>query len=162
MKRNIGLTTLVLIALATFVVSMAPSAHARQCSLAGVAGTYGFTATGTLLLPTGAVPIAAVGKITLNADGSLSGTEARSIGGGFANETLGPGTWTVNSDCTGTLTAKVFESGVLVRTSVLSFVIDDNIREVRVVQQSLTLPDGTTTYYCLQTGPNLLRITPEQ
>ena len=65
------------------------------------------------------------------------------MGGQFANETLGPGTWTVNSDCTGTLTAKVFVSGVLVRTSVLSFVVDDNLREVRVVQQSLTLPDGT-------------------
>ena len=143
MKRNNGLTTLVLIALATFVVSMPPSAHARQCSLAKAAGTYGFTATGALLPPTGPVPVAAVGSITLNADGSLSGTEARSIGGDFANETLGPGTWMINPDCTGTLTAKVFESGVLVRTSVLSFVADDNIRQIRVVQQSLTVPDGT-------------------
>jgi hypothetical protein len=87
MKRNSG-ATLVLIALAMFVVSMAPSAHARQCSSANVAGAYGFTATGTLFLPMGPVPIAAVGRISLNADGSLSGTEARSVGGQFANETL--------------------------------------------------------------------------
>jgi hypothetical protein len=56
MKRNIGPTTLVLIVFAMFVVSIAsPSALAQQCSLAGTAGAYGFTATGTLLLSTGAV-----------------------------------------------------------------------------------------------------------
>lgn len=143
MKCNLGLTTLVLIVLATFVVSMTPSAHARQCSMANAAGTYGFTVTGTLLLPTGPVPIAAVGRASFNADGSFTGTEARSVGGQFANETLGPGTWTVNADCTGTLTAKVFQSGVLVRISILSLVFDDNIRSGRALQQSLTLPDGT-------------------
>ena len=143
MKRNIRPTTLALSAFAMFVLSMAPLAHAQQCSLAGAAGTYGFTGTGTLLLPTGPVPVAAIGKITLNADGSVSGTEARSIGGVFADETIGPGTWTVNPDCTGTLTAKVFESGVLVRTSVLSLVFDDNMREGRLLQKSLMLPDNT-------------------
>lgn len=143
MKHKNAWTLLAGLFLATLVVSMAPSAYARECSMAGAAGTYGFTGSGTLLLPTGPVLVAAVGKITLNADGSLSGTEARSIGGPFANETIGPGTWTVNSDCTGTLTAKVFVSGVLVRTSVFSFVADDNMREIRAVQQSLTLPDGT-------------------
>jgi hypothetical protein len=142
MKRNIGSTTLVLIVFAMFVVSMAPSAHARQCSLAGAAGTYGFTVTGTLLLPTGAVPIAGVGRLSINADGSVSGTEGRSVGGVFANETF-KGTATINPDCTGTATLMFFESGVLVATSVYSSVVDDNMREERNVQQSLTLPDGT-------------------
>jgi hypothetical protein len=64
------------------------------------------------------------------------------VGGGFANETL-KGTWTVNSGCIGTVTAQVFQSGVLVRISVLSFVVDDNMQEIRVVQKSFTLPDGT-------------------
>ena len=111
--------------------------------LAGVDRTYLEKMLSAVRDTAGPVPVAAVGSITLNADGSLSGTEARSIGGDFANETLGPGTWMINPDCTGTLTAKVFESGVLVRTSVLSFVADDNIRQIRVVQQSLTVPDGT-------------------
>lgn len=143
MKRNIGPTTLVLIVFAMFVVSMAsPSALAQQCSLAGAAGAYGFTGTGTLLLSTGAVPIAAVGRINLRADGTLSGTEARSAGGDFANETL-TGTWTVNANCTFRITAQVFVSGALVRTSVLSGVLDQNMTEARDVQKSLTLPDGT-------------------
>jgi hypothetical protein len=52
-----------------------------------VAGGYGFTITGTLLFPT-PVPLAAVGKALLSRDGSFSATEVRSVGGGFANETL--------------------------------------------------------------------------
>jgi hypothetical protein len=143
MKHNIGPATLVLIVFAMFVVSMAsPSALAQQCSLAAAAGPYGFTGTGALLLSTGAVPIAAVGRINLHADGTLSGTEARSAGGDFANETL-TGTWTVNANCRFSLTAKVFVSGALVRTSVLSGVLDQNMTEARDVQKSLTLPDGT-------------------
>ena len=143
MKRNIGPTTLVLLVFAMFVVSMAsPSALAQQCSLAGAAGAYGFTGTGTLLLATGAVPIAAAGRLNLRVDGTLSGTEARSVGGDFANETL-TGTWTVNASCRFTVTAKVFVSGALVRTSVLSGVLDENMTEARDDQKSLTLPDGT-------------------
>ncbi len=142
MKRTIRPITLVLIAFAMFVVSAAPAANAQLCSISGAVGAYGFTATGTLLPSTGPVLIAAVGRINLRLDGSLDGTEARNVGGDFANETL-KGTWTVNPSCTGTVTAQIFESGVLVRTSVLSFVIDDNQQEVRSVQKSLTLPDGT-------------------
>lgn len=142
MNRRIRLTTLVLIVFAMFVVSTAPSALAQTCSLAGAAGPYGFTANGTLLLPTGAVLIAAVGRVNLHADGTLSGTQARSVGGDFANETFA-GTWTVNANCRVTVTATVFVSGVLVRTSVLVGVFDQNMTEIRNVQKSLTLPDST-------------------
>jgi hypothetical protein len=142
MKGRIELTTLVLVVVAMFVVTAAPSTYAQQCSLAGAAGAYGFTGTGTLLLPTGAVQIAAAGRINLHADGTLSGTEARSVGGDFANETL-VGTWTVSGNCTFKLTAKVFVSGVLVRTSVLVGVLDENMTEARDIQKTLTLPDGT-------------------
>ena len=35
------------------------------------------------------------------------------------------------------------ESGQLVRTSVLSLIFDNNLREIRMVQKSLQLPNGT-------------------
>ena len=63
------------------------------------------------------------------------------MGGGFADETFN-GTFTVNADCTGTATLKFYESGQLVRTSVLSLVFDNNSREIRMVQKSLTLPNS--------------------
>jgi len=133
--------TFLAILFATLVLCVVPSAQARQCSLAGSAGNFGFTLTGTILLPTGAVPIAAVGRATIDAAGNVSGTESRSVGGGFADETF-TGTLTVNPDCTGTLTVKFYESGQLVRTSVIATVLVDNQREVRGVQKSLVLPNG--------------------
>lgn len=144
MKCDIRPKMLVLALFAILAVSTALPAHARQCSLANVAGTYGFTAVGTLILQGVPVPIAATGNITLRSNGTASGKEFRSVGGQFAIETIGPGSWSVQSDCTGKLTAKVFVGTVLNRTSVLRFVIDDNLRQVRVVQESLTLPDGST------------------
>jgi hypothetical protein len=113
------------------------------CSLARVAGNYGFTLSGTLITPTGGVPVAGVGLATISEAGNFSGTENRSVGGGVAQETLGE-TISVNSDCTGTLTAPVFESGQLVRTSVFSVVFDDNAKELRAIQTSLVLPNGTS------------------
>jgi len=143
MKRNIVRTTLVAISIATLYMTLVPAAQADdRCSTAKAAGDWGFTLNGTLILPTGPVPVGAVGTLTADASGKVTGTEARSVGGGFANETI-TGTWTVNADCTATGTVKVYESGALVRTSVVSWLFDDNSTEWRLVQQSLTLPDGT-------------------
>jgi hypothetical protein len=135
------------ILLATAVVGMvgvkAPRAQAGQCTVPGAAGTYGFTLTGVLITPNGPVPIAAVGRASVETSGHVSGTEARSVGGGFANETLS-GTLSVNPDCTGSLTVNFYEAGQLVRTSVLSTISVDNQRELRMVQSSLTLPNGVS------------------
>jgi hypothetical protein len=115
--------------------------QAGQCSLGSSAGHFGFTLTGIVILPTGPVPIAAVGRAALDASGNVTGTESRSVGGGFAEETL-LGTYSVNADCTGTTTIRFYESGQLVRISVLSIVFDNNSREIRMVQKSLQLPNS--------------------
>lgn len=124
-----------------------PVVHADSptgCSTEIVAGNWGVTLNGTLILPTSLVPAAGVARGSFDVHGNITAgaTEARNVGGGFANETL-TGSWVVNSDCTGTLTIHAYESGTLVRTSVLSIVFVDNLNEVRMVQESLTLPDGT-------------------
>jgi len=131
----------VVVIFTVFLSGATPSAHAGHCSLVNTAGKYGFTLTGVVILSTGPVPIAAVGRAVLEADGNVSGAEARSVGGGYADETFS-GAYTVNTDCTGTATLQFFESGILVRTSVLSVVFDNNQREIRMVQKSLTLPNN--------------------
>jgi hypothetical protein len=142
MKRNTGPRTLLIAFLAALVLSIVPTAQAQgQCSLATAAGHYGGTLTGTLILPTGGVPAAAVFTLNISTAGNISGTEARNLGGDFANETL-EGTLTVNSNCTGTASFSVFESGGLVRKTVFSLVFDDNSTELRAVEQSLVLPSG--------------------
>ena len=128
---------------AIFLVSLllVPVANARSCSLTDSAGKYGFTLKGAVILGTGPVPIAAVGRAALDATGNVNGAESRSVGGGFADETF-TGTYTVNPDCTGTTSLNFSEAGQLVRTLILSIVFDDHEREIRMVQKSLQLPTG--------------------
>jgi hypothetical protein len=125
----------------TLLVLFASHAQAAQCSLNGTAGKYGFTLTGAVITQAGAIPIAAVGRANLDASGDATGSESRIVGGGFADETF-TGSYTVNADCTGTATLQFFESGQLVRTSILSIVFDNNEKEIRMVQKSLRLPNG--------------------
>jgi hypothetical protein len=141
MKRNAARA----ISAALWLVSLAivtPMAYATTCSTATVAGNWALMLTGTLILPSGPVPAAATARATADLQGNIVATEARNVGGDYADETLN-GKWTVNPDCTGSLTVNAYESGELVRTSVLSIVFDENSKEIRMVQKSLTLPDGT-------------------
>src|SRR5215471_11228332 len=126
---------------ATVLLGFVSPAEAQQCSEERSAGYYAFTLTGVVILPTGPVPIAGVGTATLDSTGKVTGTESRSVGGDFADETL-TGTYTVNSNCAGTATLQFYESGQLVRTSILSLIFDQDEQSFRMVQQSLELPNG--------------------
>lgn len=144
MNRKIARSTFVILSIAMLYICMVPAVQAQEnsCSTAKAAGDWGFTLSGAILLPTGPVPVAGVVRASIDTDGNATtATEARNVGGGFANETL-TASWTVESDCTGTLTVNAFESGGLVRTSVLSLVFVDNMREVLMVQQLLTQQPG--------------------
>jgi hypothetical protein len=142
MKRNIARIVLVTVSVAILSMSLAPQVSAQLCSATTVAGSWAVTLTGTIILPTGGVPAAAVARFSVDAAGNVSGSEARNVGGDFVNETL-KGTLIVHPNCTGKATVGVFEAGVLTRTVVLAIVFDDNSTQVRMVQKSLTLPDGT-------------------
>ena len=131
---------------ATLLVSLAAVAKAqddRICSTPGLAGEWGYTSTGALILPTGAVPFALVGRLTFDAAGNFSGVQNSSDGFGQVGQETIKGTTTVNPDCTGTQNVNVYnQSGNLLSTSVLAFVIVDNGQEVRAVFKSQTF-NGT-------------------
>jgi hypothetical protein len=134
------------ITLIATLISLAPAAlaHNRSCSQAGVAGDWGYTYTGTIVLPTGAIPAAAVGSFSLDAQGNISGMQTRSVGGSTAEETI-KGTGTVNHDCTVTYTVEVSDgAGSLLRTAVLAGVFIDKERELRAIFASLVLPNGAS------------------
>jgi hypothetical protein len=132
---------------ATLLLALAAVASAqdgRTCTMAGLAGDYGFTWTGTLTLPTGPVPFAVVGRITFDAKGTESGTQTIALGSELVKSTFN-GTYTVNSHCTGTLTVYSYDtSGNLISTVTVDTVSVDNMREIRAIMTSLTLPDGTS------------------
>jgi hypothetical protein len=123
------------------VLSAAPRVHAA-CSNGTVAGTWGFTTNGTLFLP-GPAPVGAVGMITYDLNGNITGNQDRSVGGVFAHETL-VGSYTISSSCALKLLANVFDTaGNLVRISVIDVVVEDNGKQASGVFESITLPDGT-------------------
>lgn len=131
---------------AMLLASLAMVAQAQGdgiCSSDRLAGAWGYTYTGALILPTGAVPAASVGRFTVDAPGNLSGTQTSSVGGSVSEDTIA-GTVAVNSDCTGTATVRIYSpSGTLLRTAVLALVFVDNAREFRAIFQSLVLANGT-------------------
>ena len=128
---------LMLMMLSMFVVTS--GVHA-DCTKATAAGKWGFSTNGSI---PAIGPVAATGIFTQDTSGNITGTQTRSLNGDIADETF-TGTATVNPDCTGTDTIQVFDGGVLVRTTTLHVVYDDNGREARAVFTSLMLPDGTS------------------
>src|SRR5262245_33771815 len=126
------------------LAAVAPAQDDRICSTPGLAGEWGYTSTGAFIFPTGAVPFALVGRLTFDAAGNFSGAQNSSTGGQVAQETI-KGTTTVNADCTGTLNVNIYnQSGILLSTSVLEFVIVDNGREIGGIFTSQTLANGST------------------
>src|SRR5438067_2186239 len=128
-------------AIGLFLLLAGPSLHAA-CTSATATGTFGFTTTGTLILPSGPVPVGAVGLVTFDLNGNVTGSQDRSVGGAFAHETI-TGTFTVNRDCTIIVIANVYDdSGNLVRTSTIAGVLVDNGKHLRGIFETVLLPNG--------------------
>ena len=137
MRRNIVLTVF-FAALSLSLAAVASAQGHRVCSNADVAGTWGYTETGTVMSPTGAVTVAAVGSYTFDRAGTFSGTQSSSTGGRVSQDAK-QGTYTVNADCSATLTLSVYdESGTtLLRKSVWEIVLVENATEMRGIMTSL-------------------------
>ena len=141
MKRHI-VGTLCFAVLGLGLVAEASARDGRRCSNASLAGAWGFTETGTVIAPTGPAPAAAVGRYDFDGAGNFAGTESSSVGGNVAQD-VKLGTYTVNADCTGTLTLSVYDQAEnLLRSSVWAIVLIDKATEVRGTMTSLVLGNG--------------------
>ena len=145
MKQTLFSRFAIVMALALSVTpTIVRAQDVQHCSNATSAGRWGFTTNGVLLLPTGPVPVTAVGHFVQDLHGNVEGSQVRSVGGGVAHETL-TGTVTTNPDCTAKYTIDVYDdSGNLVRTSVLDAVFTNGGRKARVVFESIVLPNGAS------------------
>src|SRR5436305_5023519 len=87
MKTNlIARATLAAIGLAWFI-AMALPAQATQCSLANVAGSYGYTITGFVAIAASTfVPAAAAGRGTFDGQGHVNRTQSRVVAGSSLDE----------------------------------------------------------------------------
>jgi hypothetical protein len=109
------------------------SGKVKECSNATLHGSFGYTSTGTLLdtyvPPPLAGPFAEVGRQTFDGKGNTEGTATLSANGNINKVTI-EGTYTVNADCTGSMTLNVSPLGVTVHAD---FVIDDDGAELRAI-----------------------------
>jgi len=117
-------------------------AMADSCSSPSQAGNWAYTYGGTIFTPSGALPLASVGRFHQDAAGNLLGSQTRSVAGASGVEDIS-GTIDVNRNCTATGTINVLVGGQLQRTAVIALVYDKNGNHVRAIFESLTLPDGT-------------------
>lgn len=141
------ISTLRLLGASLMALSLSGVAMAQKgdsgCSNATVAGSWGFTTSGTVVLPSGPAPVLVVGRFNLDQVGNLDGTQTRSLNPFAPDRETITGTILVNPDCTATLSVNVFHSGVLNRTSTLDLVFENNLREFRGVFTSAARADGT-------------------
>jgi hypothetical protein len=150
MKRNIVWTMALF---AGLLLSMPAAAGEKKhkddctCSIFDVAGTWGYSETGTMYLPApyGATPYASVGSYTIELDGSVSGARTASLGGTILKATI-KGVATVDSDCTGTVTLSFFDpSGNPAGTAVKAIVYVDNAKEARMIITTAPYPSVLVT-----------------
>src|SRR5215472_7901615 len=87
MKPSLTRISVGLFLLVTLAATI-PAARANSCTTPTAAGDYGFTLTGVILTSSGGIPAAAVGRATVDVSGHVTGSEARSVAGGYADETL--------------------------------------------------------------------------
>lgn len=125
MKRINIASVLTIVALGLGLVSAA-SAENRACTNATLRGSFGYSSTGTLLdtyVPEPfAGPFAEVGTQIFDGNGGTSATATLSSNGNIVPITV-TGTYSVNPDCTGTMTLDISPFGATVH---VNFVIDKN------------------------------------
>jgi len=141
MKPKVVLATLVGVAAviglgATFTGGTLPKVHADEeeflhaCSARTLNGTYALTFSGfSTRGPVPAAinnftPVAGGGLVTFDGNGNVSASETVSVGGLISPVNV-PGTYTVNSDCTGTF--------ITTPNAQLNLVILRNGREIQAV-----------------------------
>lgn len=147
MKHTTAPTTLIIVFAIVFVLGIVPRAQAGEnkgCSNASLHGSFGYTATGTLL-PTAvpaplAGPFGEIGRQTFDGNGHTTATATINTNGNIINVTI-EGTYTVNPDCTGSMTRNIsFPVSGAVHDDL---VIDDDGLEIRTIA---TDPGAIETY----------------
>jgi len=132
MKRHVAHTAPGIILCSMFLgIAQTAQAQGHGCTMSDVAGTYGYTSSGTIVSPPVGL-FTAVGRFTLTDSGTFSGAQTTSIAGNFFEETV-QGPFTLNSDCTGSATVHVYRGSTLVRTTELHLLWDPDENEMRAI-----------------------------
>ena len=113
--------------------------HGYTCTTAKVAGEWGYTETGWVILPSGSIPYGSVGRLNVDRDGNVSGRRTASAAGQIKTGSI-EGKIEVNPDCTGTLTQTLCEDSGGCSTATKAIVFLNNATEAHMIITSSGLP----------------------
>ena len=136
MKRSFFAKTFAIAAAAALALSLAPTAKAddKGCSNAILRGTFAYTSTGSIATPPAiAGPFVEVGTQAFDGNGGTTAAAMSSQNGNISPLTV-TGTYTVNPDCTGTMTLQVTFPGVPTFPVDVYFVVDDGGDEFQAIE----------------------------
>jgi hypothetical protein len=131
MKQFTCRTLLLIFFLASFVLGTAARAQVGQehsCTNSSLSGSFRYTSVGTLIGPE-AGPFVQVGRQTFDGRGNTNATATTSVNGDSFSVTIN-GTYSVNPDCTGSMTLNVSPVGLTVHAD---FVITSSGAEFRAM-----------------------------
>src|SRR5271165_1005421 len=123
LKTSIGAAGMLMM-FAGLALAQEQSGKVKECSNATLHGSFGYTSTGTLLAsipglpPPLAGPFAEVGRQTFDGKGNTDATATLSANGNIVKVTIA-GAYTVNPDCTGTMTLNVSPLGAIVHADLV-------------------------------------------
>jgi H+/gluconate symporter-like permease len=101
MKFRISLVLLTL----ALAASSAVTAHAKDCTNLTIKRTYAFTIHGQILTSNGPLLVDGIARTTFDGNGNVTQVDAVAVNGNIALVWRpGTGTYSVNQDCTGTMT----------------------------------------------------------
>ena len=128
--------------LAAATISKAQSTGETQaCTTATLVGPYGYLLQGNLIEQGSLAPYADMGSLSADGNGKFSGSGAESLAGTIASGTTITGTYTVNTDCTGSASL-TYSNGL--GPFHFNLVILNNGQEIRLVQNdSGSIVSGT-------------------
>jgi len=119
-----------------------PAYAQSNCTPNSATGRWSFTETGTIILPTGSILFGAVGVVTVDAAGNVTGTSVSSTG--VASSGTLSGVLTVNPDCSFTVTTAVYDAaGTLQRYLDFAGVFTSKFDGLHAIVTSLRLSNGT-------------------
>ena len=115
----------------------------QNCTNRTVSGRYGYSFQGTIFAPPPVTPVAAVGVANFDGQGSFTVTDVASFAGTNVPRTAS-GAYTVNPNCTATLSLTILTGIPVGATSHINGVILDGGSEVMFIQTDPgTLLTGT-------------------
>ena len=131
LAKHVGITVLFVAIFALRATAGDDSLQSeRSCHTRTLFGSYGIATTGFIISAGPVGPVGDVGVISFDGNGAVSQTTTVSLNGNIIPSRTSTGTYTVNSDCTGSLSVTLPPPGGLSQSD---FVIVDNGKELRLI-----------------------------